>query len=358
MSVCVYGGSYRLVKKSGVGQAIDHQKKVLESAGVNVRDKIEYDTDIVHINTVFPDAFFTALRARAGHKKIIYYGHSTMQDFRQSFCGSNLLSHLFLRWIKICYSFGDVVITPTPYSKNLLIDSGVHRKIIPLSNGVDTSFFRPDPDGRRRFREKYGIAPDEKVVISAGHYFHRKGILEFIETAREMPDVKFIWFGHTPLNIVPADVRRGIKNAPDNLILPGFISQEELADAYRGCDLFLFLSHEETEGIVVLEALASKAPSLVRDIPVYSGWLEDGKNVYKASCHSEFTEKIRGILDGTLPDLTDEGLKVAENRSIGQIADKMLDIYQRLETEPAVHYGHFSRIRPFRRLKHALRING
>ena len=42
------------------------------------------------------------------------------------------------------------------------------------------------------------------------------------------------------------------------------------------------MSKEETEGIVILEALAMKIPTLIRDIPVYEGWLTDSKDVYKA----------------------------------------------------------------------------
>ena len=39
-------------------------------------------------------------------------------------------------------------------------------------------------------------------------------------------------------------------------------------------DAFFFPSREETEGIVVLEALASHQDVVVRDIPVYKGWLD------------------------------------------------------------------------------------
>ena len=54
-----------------------------------------------------------------GGRPVVYYGHSTMQDFRDSFVGSNLLAPLFGRWIRFCYDLGDVVITPTPYSQQI-----------------------------------------------------------------------------------------------------------------------------------------------------------------------------------------------------------------------------------------------
>ena len=43
-----------------------------------------------------------------------------MEDFRSSFKGSNALAPLFKRWITFCYGLGDVVLTPTEYSRRLL----------------------------------------------------------------------------------------------------------------------------------------------------------------------------------------------------------------------------------------------
>lgn len=77
--------------------------------------------------------------------------------------------------------------------------------------------------------------------------------------------------------------------------------------------LFCFMSHEETEGIVVLEALACCIPVLVRDIPVYEDWLADGKNVLRwnvqrgvvvipKSTHKERIEENFSIWDFTLTE--------------------------------------------------------
>ena len=103
--------------------------------------------DAVHINTVLPDSVLAALRARARGEKVVYYGHSTMQDFRNSFVGSNLLAPLFRRWICFCYGLGDVVLTPTPYSQSLLESYRLKKPVYALSNGVDTRFFSPAPPG-------------------------------------------------------------------------------------------------------------------------------------------------------------------------------------------------------------------
>ena len=117
MSVQLYSGSLSLVRKSGVGQAVAHQRKMLNQVGISVTDHAQRDTGIVHCNTVFPDSVLAALWAKLRGRKVVFYGHSTMEDFRNSFRGSNALAPLFRRWIKLCYERGDVVITPTEYSR-------------------------------------------------------------------------------------------------------------------------------------------------------------------------------------------------------------------------------------------------
>lgn len=103
---------------------------------------------------------------------------------------------LFKRWIIRCYELGDVIITPTAYSKILLESYGIKTPIYSLSNGVDTDFFAYSPTKRAAFRAKYQLCPSDKAVISVGHYIERKGLLDFIELARTMPNVRFFWFGY------------------------------------------------------------------------------------------------------------------------------------------------------------------
>ena len=328
MKVQIYTGAMPLVAKSGVGQAILHQRKMLREAGVATTDRWE-KTGPIHLNTVFPDAALTAMLARKKGRKVVYYGHSTMEDFRNSFIGSNLLAPLFKRWITFCYNLGDVVIPPTDYSKGLLKSYGIKKPVYSLTNGIDTEFFAPSLKARMRFRTRYRLAENEKVVISAGHFIERKGITAFVEMARRVPECTFIWFGHTPLNLVPAAVKEAIESAPGNCRFPGFVSQAELRDAYCGADLFAFLSSEETEGIVVLEALACGVPVLVKDIPVYRGWLEDGVNAYMAEDVDGFVKKAKGMLDGRLPSLTEAGMRTAQSRSMRATGEKLKAIYRK-----------------------------
>ena len=325
MRVRLYGGSLGLVRKSGVGKAVEHQRAMLERCGADVTDRS--DAGIVHCNTVFPAAWLAAHWARLRGKKVVYYGHSTMEDFQNSFRGSNRLAPLFRWWITRCYNSGSIVITPTEYARRLLLSYGVRVPVYVLSNGVDTSFFSPSQKRRKVFREKYGLSDTDRAVLSVGHMIARKGLVEFVELARSMPETRFFWFGYTAPELIPAHIRRAVEMAPPNVAFPGFVSPEELRDAYCGCDVFAFLSHEETEGIVVLEALACGIPAVLRDISVYDGWLTDGVQVYKGRDERQLRDRVEGLLSGSLPPLTAAGLRAAGQRDLEVVGRRLRRIY-------------------------------
>lgn len=330
MKVLLYAKNQQVVSKSGVGKAMSMQKEALLANGVEVTENSEDSYDVVHINTIFPSDYRMAKRAKKEGEKVVYHAHSTKEDFQNSFTGSNLIAPLFKKWIMKCYRLGDIILTPTEYSKTLLKGYGIENPVYAISNGVDTSLFSKNILAREDFRKKYGLRQDDKVIMSVGLYFERKGILDFVELAEQMPEYKFIWFGYTPDIQIPSKVRRAVHKSLTNLIFAGYVPKEELINAYSSCDLFFFPSYEETEGIVVLEALSSEIPVLLRDIPVYENWLENRKDVYKGKTNKEFSSLIKDILEKRLPVLTWNGRKRALERDVNCQARKLNRYYEQL----------------------------
>ena len=336
MKILLHSDKKEAIEKSGVGRAIKHQMKALELNDVSYTLDPLDDYDIIHINTIFPESYAMGKKAKKMGKKVIYHAHSTEEDFRNSFIFSNQVAPLFKTWLKTCYSSADLIITPTPYSKRLLDNYDLGKEIIAVSNGIELEFFNRDEEAGKRFRQEYGFSDDDKIIMAVGLYIERKGIIDFVELARRLPEYKFIWFGYTNLNAVPYKVREAVEADLDNLYFPGYVSRDVLKGAYSGANLFLFPTFEETEGIVLLEALATKIPVLIRDIPIYEGWFEDRVNVYKASNIEEFEEKIEGILEGNLPSLAEEGYKVAAERDIKNIGKELKKIYEKVLTEEEI----------------------
>ena len=65
------------------------------------------------------------------------------------------------------------------------------------------------------------------MIICVGLFFARKGIIDFVEIAKKLPEYTFIWFGHVPMYSIPKNIRQIVKEEhPDNVIFPGYIRGE------------------------------------------------------------------------------------------------------------------------------------
>lgn len=332
MKVLLYFEGQKVIGKSGIGNALKHQKKALASIGIEyTTDATCTDYDLLHINTYGPKSLFMVKRAKAAGKKVIYHAHSTEEDFKNSFIGSNQIAPLVKKWLVYLYEQADHLITPTPYARRLLQNYGIEKPIAAISNGIELKKYYPAEKKEAAFRAYFHLQPDQKVVISVGLFFKRKGLLDFVEVARQLPEYTFIWFGEVPLYSVPHAIRQLVlKDHPKNVIFPGYISGEIIEGAYSGADLFFFPSYEETEGIVVLEALASKQQLLVRDIPVYEGWLIDGQNCYMAKTNLEFTKLVTRLVEHKDLSIAQAGFKTAQQKSIREVGLELKTVYQKV----------------------------
>lgn len=327
MHIYLCSDSQRLIKKSGVGRAIEHQQMALKTANISYSLSDKEPFDLIHINTIFPSSYLKAKKAKKNGQSVIFHAHSTVEDFKDSFFFANALAPLFGWWLKKCYNTADLVLTPSTYSKSLLENYNIHPPIQVLSNGIDLEYWQSTEAEVQQFYERYGLKNTDKLVLSVGLQIKRKGILDFVEMAKQMPEYQFIWFGYTDPKLLPNEISEAIQTHLPNLQFPGYIERDALRVAYQAADLYVFLTHEETEGIVLLEALASKTNTLVRDLLVFSDYTA-GENIYKGRTLEEFVEISKKIIEGQLPSLVDHGYQVISEKSISKIGEKLKRYYQ------------------------------
>ena len=134
MKVLLYLEGKSVLEKSGIGRALHHQMHALDLAGIPYTTDILGDYDVVHINTYGPRSLMLLHAAKRRGKKVIMHGHSTREDFENSFIGSNLLAPLFGKYLAHMYQKADYVITPSEYSKKLIQSYGVTTPIIAVSD--------------------------------------------------------------------------------------------------------------------------------------------------------------------------------------------------------------------------------
>jgi 1,2-diacylglycerol-3-alpha-glucose alpha-1,2-glucosyltransferase len=329
MKVLLYQKS-KLFAKSGIGRAMQNQVKALKAANVDFTLNPKDDYDIIHLNSIEPKARRVAKRAQKRGKKVVFHAHSTIEDFRRSFNFSRIFDNFFYRYLLKHYATADLLLTPTNYSKSLLSQYPLNKVIIPISNGIELNQYQYHEDKVKKFKEYFNLSADDKIIMSAGFYFERKGLHDFIKVAKSLPHYKFIWFGRTPKLLSSKVIKRALKERPANVILPGYISGDIIEGAWLAADVFFFPSYEETEGIVVLEALASHCQLLIRDIPVYADWLTNHETCYKGNNNKEFIKLISDIIEQRLPKTTVKAYEVVKERSIEAIGIQLKEIYENL----------------------------
>lgn len=330
MKVLLYEQNANTMKKSGIGRALRHQKKALELNGVETTFDKNDTYDLVHFNSLFPKSYRFLKKLMKKGVPVVVHGHSTYEDFRESFRCWKLMEPVFDSWITKMYGNAPLIVTPTPYSKGLIENYKCTKcEVVAISNGIDLEEYAPNEKYVKAYQEFFKLKKGQRVIIGVGLPFKRKGLYDFIDIAKKMPNVTFIWFGHLQKILTQHGILKAMKTAPKNVIFPGYIDGAVIKGAMQKADLMLFPSYEETEGIVALESLASKTPLLVRDTGVYEGWLEDNKNCFKAKTNDEFIEKINYIFTHDTSKVIEEGYKVAEARSLDKVGKQLIELYQK-----------------------------
>lgn len=328
MKVLLYFEQANALRQSGIGRALRHQKQALESENIPYTLNEKEDFDIAHINTNFSKSYRLLKKTKKQGKIVIVHGHSTYEDFRKSFRCWKLIEPIFDFMITRMYSHADAIITPTIYSKNLIANyPKISCPVYDVSNGIRIEDYAYSKEKVDKYRDFFHISEKDKVIIGVGLFFERKGILDFFDVARKMPDVKFIWFGNLSKILTQGKILRAIKKRPHNVIMPGYIDGDIIKGAFLDANLVFFPTYEETEGIVALEALASKTPLLVRDIGAFSPWLIDGYNCYKGKNNEEFVDKINYIFAHDSSLIVENGYQTVLKRDIALIGKKLHSIY-------------------------------
>ena len=331
MKVLLYSQGQNALSRSGIGRALLHQIKALESVGIEVTLDPKDRFDLAHVNTIWAGSRALVRSIKERGIPVIVHGHSTYEDFRESFAFWKLIEPWFDANLRKAYSLADLIVTPTPYSKGLIDSYGFGVPVVAISNGIDIPEYEPSEKRKAAFREAFGLKDGEPYVVGVGFPFVRKGILEFFETARRFPDIKFFWFGDLQRIATSHVVKKAEARRPKNAIMPGYVKGDLIKGAYEGALAMLFPSHEETEGIVVLEALASRCPLIVSECPAFSPWLVDGVNCLKGKDVDGYAKAISRILSGGYgADMIESGYRTAEERDLPKIGSELKKAYEGL----------------------------
>lgn len=251
--------------------------------------------DILHSHTYGPYFFIKGLWYRG--RKIL-----TVHVIPDSIVGSLPFAGLlmpFVRWyFKQVYSYADVLVAISPMVEQAIRGLGVKTKIVSIGNPIHTKKWKRTESLRKNGRGVLGLADDDFCVLSVGQLQQRKGPDDFIEIAKQLPDVQFRWIGGRPMGLMTEGIKRldhKISCAPENVKFSGMFDLSEMPALYAAADAFIFLSYQENSPLAPIEAAASGMPVMYRDLQEYKMLY---KNEYcKGNTLEDFTHWIRKLKD-------------------------------------------------------------
>ena len=297
----------------------------------------DYRADVIHSHHPFILGD-TAIRYAAKYDAPIVFTYHTLYEQYVHYIGSNsptlrqFVKELTTAYCNLC----DHIIAPSNSIASILPQQGVTSPVSVVPTGVHSSFFIPG--NGNQFRQKRHIPSNAFVVGHVGRLaleknliFLSKAVAEFLQ---QYPTTHFLIIGEGDQQ---ENVKRIFSQAGvlSRVHFAGFRRGKELIDAYSSLDVFAFSSLTETQGMVLLEAMATGTPVVALDAPGTRDVINNNKNGWVISSRSttDFSLALANIMN-----LSDkERLRVrkaarqtALQYTIENSANATLSIYQNL----------------------------
>ena len=291
-----------LTKGHGVLSAHDEQVSLVRnylSEDFRVVETKNEPCDINHFHTINPEFLFRIFMGRASGTKNIGYVHFLPETLENSLDLPRPIRWILYKYVLFFYRQMDALVTVNPYFVDVLEKKykTPRSKVSYIPNVVSSKNFYPLTDTQKKSaRKHFGISEHAFVVLCAGQLQKRKGVVDFIEIAKKMPDIQFVWAGDFSFGKISQDyeqIKKIVVNPPRNVLFLGLIDHNKMNLLYNACNMMLLPSYEELFPMTILEAMRCQIPILVRHLNVYDDILFD--YVQYANTTEEFISCIRQL---------------------------------------------------------------
>ncbi|NMM37316.1 MAG: glycosyltransferase family 4 protein [Glaciimonas sp.] len=292
--------------------------------------------DIIHIQTPFVAHYLGTKLARLLGIPCVETYHTFFEEYLHHyvpFAPKKVMRFVAKRFSRHQGNSLNGMVVPSHPMLHILKNYGIttHTEVIPT--GIEPDSFVPGD--RAAFRKKYDIPQDRPVLLFVGRVAHEKNIgflIKIVDQVRkEISNVLFVIAGEGPAqeNLKLEAKELGLL---ENVMFIGYLDRHtELNSCYRAADIFVFASRTETQGLVLLEAMAQGVPVVstaelgTRDV------LQEGLGVWIAQEELiDFAGKVVKMLnDAELrKDLGEAGCGYAQKWSASKQAQRMLLFYR------------------------------
>jgi len=264
------------------------------------------------------------------HTRLEKYSHN-LPFLKQTF--ENIVSH---KLIRIFSQKCDAIIAPTNSAKEYLANIGVSRDKTVLPTGIDFDFYdNIDLNKVELINKKYKVQ-NEVILCSVSRLTEEKNIYFLLKGIKRIKDntkvaFKCIIIGDGPEkeNILKTIEDQGLK---DTVILVGSVSPEEVCQYYMASDIFVFSSQSETQGMVILEAMAGRCPVVAIRSSGIDDIIHNGYNGFKTKADLDlWSEKVIYLIEHPkiLKEMSENAYDFSNKFSIDAMAETIVEVYHK-----------------------------
>jgi 1,2-diacylglycerol 3-alpha-glucosyltransferase len=321
--------------------AVDPEDRLMKRAGIfDLLPQLrERQFDLVHVHTPFLAHYAGVELARRLDIPVVETYHTFFEEYLHHYVP--LLPKALTRRVARGFSRSqcnavDAVVVPSTAMRDVLWQYGCTSPVHICPTGIQLDKFGADDKlGRARFRAKHGIAENRPMLLHVGRVAHEKNIGFLLNAVAKLkathPDVLFLICGEGPAR---ADLQRRVRSLglDAHVMFIGYLDREtELLDCYRAADIFIFGSCTETQGLVLLEAMALGVPIVSTAVMGTIDILSANRGALVASEEvGDFAGRIAHLLDH--PSLRalvgQEGRLHAQSWAARPTADRLAAIYE------------------------------
>jgi glycosyltransferase involved in cell wall biosynthesis len=278
---------------------------------------------------------YSALRAaRRLQIPVVASCHTRFETYLRHYWYTTWAEGLLKAYLRHAYGACREVYVPSQCMIDSLKADGMRDNFKLWPRGVETDLFHP---GKRsmEWRAKYGIREEEFVVTFVSRLVREKELDTVVATLQRLEG---LGIAHRALLVGDGPERATLENQLPRAVFAGFLTGEDLAQAYASSDAFLFPSETETFGNVTLEAMASGLPCVCADATGSRSLVDHEVTGFlvQPRCAEAFAERIASLAKN--PVLRGQMSEAAHQRALGfswdETLTRILGYYQSLVRLP------------------------
>lgn len=317
-----------------------------------------WNLDIIHSHTELGIGILARIFAKQFNIPLIHTYHTIYEDYTHYVThgyfekpSKKIVEHLTRFY---CDKTAKEIIVPTNKTYKLLKDKyKIEKSIHIVPTGIEVErFFKENIDYKIliKLRKKLNLSKKDYVIIFVGRLAQEKNIEFLLEAQQKLvkqnKNIKLLIVGDGPDREKYEEIANQM-DIKDNVIFTGKIPWDEIQYYYHLSQFFVTASKTETQGLTVVEAMASSVIPLVINDEAFIGTVTNQINGLVFESQEEYCKDILLLIrDSNLNErLRNQARIQSEHLSTSQFAENVLVVYERvIKNRNKYRYGILSKI--------------